>query len=66
MLQTPPLFFLLFLFTPLLLYNIGTTQPIASPELSLVIGAFLDPVDGIFKEPDPMLELGSLLLDLLV
>ena len=40
--------------------------PIAYPELSLVIGAFFDPVDGIFKEPDLMLELGSLLLDLLV
>ena len=66
MLQTSLLFFLLFLFTPLLLYNIGTTQPIASPELSLVICAFFDPVDGIFKEPDPMLELGSLLLDLLI
>ena len=65
MLQTSLLFFVLFLFM-LLLYNIVTTQPIASPELSLVIGAFLDPVDGIFKEPNPMLELGSLLPDHLV
>ena len=64
--QTSLLFRLLFLFTPPLLHNIGTTQLIASPELSLVISAFFDPMDGIFKEPNPMLELGSLLLDLLV
>ena len=64
MLYISILFFLLF--PLLLLYHIVTAPPIASPELSLVIGAFLDPVDGIFKEPNPMLELGSLLPDHLV
>ena len=47
-----------------LLYNIGIL--IASLELSLVIDALLDHMDGVFKEPNPMLEMGSLLPDHLV
>ena len=31
------------------------------PELPLVVGAFFDPMDGVFKEPDPALSLGNLL-----
>ena len=33
----------------------------APPELPLVVGAFFDPMDGVFKEPDPALSLGNLL-----
>ena len=40
-------------------------SPIAFPGLSLEIGAFSDPMDGIFEEPDRVLESSSFLLDLL-
>ena len=60
--RTSLFFFLFFLLCTILTPH----KSIASPDLSLVIGAFLDPVDGIFKEVNPMLELGSLHLDLLV
>ena len=33
----------------------------ALPELPLVIGALIDPMDGVFKESDPALSLGNLL-----